>query len=97
MIPYLDTTTTFRCKIVAGALHRRPLGENYMGSKVIVAAGLLAALSACSIADHFQAESRMNKSGEAWRNCVAANLKDPSQCGPLKAIYDKDKADYEKT
>jgi hypothetical protein len=39
----------------------------------------------------------MNKSGEAWRNCVAANPKDPRQCDPLKAIYEKDKADYEKT
>jgi hypothetical protein len=67
-----------------------------MGSKVIVAVSVMA-LTACSIADHFQAESRMNKSGEAWRNCVAANLKDPSQCDPLKAIYEKDKADYEKT
>jgi hypothetical protein len=55
------------------------------------------AVAVTLVADHFQAQSRMEKSGDAYRTCVSANLKDPNQCDPLKAIYEKDKAEYEKT
>jgi uncharacterized low-complexity protein len=64
-------------------------------SVVAVAASL--ALAACAIADHYQAQSRMEKSKEAYQNCVALHLKDPGECDPLKAIYEQDKDDFEKT
>jgi hypothetical protein len=55
------------------------------------------ALGACGVADRFQAQSRMEKSGDAYRTGVSANLKSPNECDPLKAIYEKDKAEYEQT
>jgi hypothetical protein len=68
-----------------------------MNKQPIIAVAVTLALGACGVADHFQAQSRMEKSEDAYRTCVAANLKDPNQCDPLKAIYEKDKAEYEKT
>jgi hypothetical protein len=68
-----------------------------MNKKPIIAAAISFALGACGVADHFQAQSRMEKSKDQYTKCVAANLNDPGQCDPLKAIYERDKAEYEKT
>jgi hypothetical protein len=69
-----------------------------MRIKAFLAAAFMAlSMNGCSIADHFQARDRMDKSGDAYRNCVASNLRDPSVCEPLKAIYENDKAAYERT
>jgi predicted aminopeptidase len=54
------------------------------------------ALSACGIADHFQAENRMDSSLDAYRKCLAENVKDPPLCDPMKALYERDKAAFEK-
>jgi hypothetical protein len=64
--------------------------------ELAIGAVALGALSACSIADHFQAESRMNQSQDAYRKCLAANTQEPRLCDPLKAVYERDKADFEK-
>jgi hypothetical protein len=66
-------------------------------SKVAIAVCYGLSVSACGIADHYKAQDRMEKSKDACTKCVAENLSDPSQCDPLKAIYEKDKAEYEKT
>ena len=70
-----------------------------MRKQPIVAIIVSVALGACaiSIADHFQAQGRMEKSKEAYQTCVAQHLKDPGECDPLKALYEKDKAEFEKT
>ena len=68
-----------------------------MTKQPIIVIAAFVTLAACSIADHFQAQDRMQKSKDAYDACVAAHLTDPGQCDPLKAIYEKDKADYEKT
>jgi hypothetical protein len=47
-------------------------------SSVMIAVGL----SACSIADHFQAESRMNASQDAYRKCLGENTREPKLCDP---------------
>lgn len=64
--------------------------------EIVLGALALGALSACSIADHFQAESRMNQSQDTYRKCLLANTSDPRLCDPLKAVYERDKADFEK-
>ena len=64
-------------------------------SQNIYALIALLALSGCGIADHFQAESRMNQSQGDYRKCLAANTADPSKCDPLKAVYEQDKAAFE--
>jgi hypothetical protein len=56
----------------------------------------LSTLSACGIADHFQAESRMNASQEAFRKCLGENIRQPSLCDPLKAVFERDKTAFEK-
>ena len=56
----------------------------------------LVVLSGCGIADHFQAESRMNASQDAYRKCLGENTREPALCDPLKAVYERDKADFEK-
>ena len=53
-------------------------------------------LSACGIADHFQAESRMNASQDAYRKCLGENTRQPSLCDPLKGVYERDKVTFEK-
>lgn len=52
-------------------------------------------LSACGIADHIKAREQMEKSEDAYRNCISENLNDPSKCDPLKAIYERDKVAFE--
>jgi hypothetical protein len=65
-------------------------------SIIMSSACVVVGLSACSIADHFQAESRMNASQDAFRKCLGENVRQPSLCDPLKAIYERDKADFGK-
>jgi hypothetical protein len=55
-----------------------------------------AALSSCSIADHYTAQGRMEKSQDAYRNCLVSNSGDETKCATLKAIYEEDKTAYEK-
>ena len=62
--------------------------------KLIGALSLLA-LSSCGIADHFQAESRMNASKDAYRKCLGDHLRETALCDPLKAIYERDKAEFD--
>jgi hypothetical protein len=57
---------------------------------------IAAALSSCSIADHYTAQDRMEKSQDAYRNCLVSNSSDETKCTTLKAIYEEDKAVYEK-
>jgi len=64
--------------------------------KLALGAAAIGMLSACSIADHFQAESRMNASQDAYRKCLSANTTDPKACDPLKEVWLRDKADFEK-
>jgi hypothetical protein len=68
-----------------------------MRKQSIIAVSIVLGLAACGIADHYTAQSRMEKSKEAYQTCVGQHLKDPNECDPLKAIYERDKADYERT
>jgi hypothetical protein len=54
-------------------------------------------VSACGIADHYQAQSRMEKSEDAYRKCLLEHTADPASCDALKKFYEQDKAAYEKT
>jgi len=56
----------------------------------------LCMLSGCSIADHYQAKSRMNASEDVYRQCLADHVGEPSMCEPQKAFYEQDKAAFEK-
>ena len=56
----------------------------------------LCTLSACSIADHYQAQSRMNDSQDAYRQCLVEHTGQPSLCDAQKAFYEQDKAAFEK-
>jgi hypothetical protein len=58
---------------------------------------LACGLSACGIADHYQAQSRMEKAEDAYRQCLLQHTTDPASCNELKKFYEQDKADYEKT
>ncbi len=58
---------------------------------------LACSLSACGIADHYQAQSRMEKSQDAYRKCVAQHTSDPASCDELKKFYEEDKAAFDKT
>jgi hypothetical protein len=53
-------------------------------------------LSSCGIADHYESQGRMEKSQDAYRNCLVSNNGDESKCPTLKAIYEEDRAKYEK-
>lgn len=53
-------------------------------------------LTSCGIADHYTAQSRMEKSQDAYRNCLVSNVGDEGKCSTLKAIYEDDKAAYGK-
>jgi hypothetical protein len=53
-------------------------------------------LSACGIADHYQAQSRMEKSQDAYRQCLLQNTADPRRCDELKKFYEEDKAEFER-
>ena len=69
-----------------------------MKSTFVIALVLLASsLSACGIADHYQAQSRMEKSEDAYRQCLLQHTADPASCNELKKFYEQDKAAYEKT
>jgi hypothetical protein len=52
-------------------------------------------LSGCGIADHFQAESRMDSAQDAYTKCLTANPQLPATCDPLKAVYEQDRAAFE--
>ena len=54
-------------------------------------------LSACGIADHYQAQGRMQKAEDAYRQCLVQHTADPASCNELKKFYEQDKAAYEKT
>ena len=56
----------------------------------------LSPLSGCVIADHIKAQNRMERSQDAYRNCVVANPGDSEKCAALKAFYEEDKAAFEK-
>jgi hypothetical protein len=56
---------------------------------------MLVGLSACSIADHYQAQSRMEKSQDAYRQCLLQNAADQRRCDELKKFYEEDKAKFE--
>jgi hypothetical protein len=64
-------------------------------SLVISSALVAVGLSACGIADHFNAQNRMEKSQDAYRTCLGTHTSDAGQCDTLKAFYDADKAAYE--
>ena len=53
-------------------------------------------LSGCGIADHYTAQSRMEKSQDSYRACLVANPGAETKCAALKAIYEEDKAAYQK-
>jgi hypothetical protein len=38
----------------------------------------------------------MNASQDAYRKCLGENTRDPKLCDPLKAVWERDKADFEK-
>lgn len=68
--------------------------------KVTVVAALIlstCSLSACGIADHYQAQGRMQKAEDAYRQCLVQHTADPASCNELKKFYEQDKAAYEKT
>jgi uncharacterized lipoprotein len=68
-----------------------------MKSKLVVAVVLMNGLCGCGIADHYQAQSRMEKSQDAYRQCLLQNTADASRCSELKQFDEQDKAAYEKT
>ena len=49
-------------------------------------------VSACGIA----AQSRMEKSEDAYQQCLLLYPRNPASCDQLKQIYEQDKAAYEK-
>lgn len=51
-------------------------------------------LSGCAmqIADRIKNQERLEKSSEAYRNCLGQNLSAPERCKALKEIYDADRA-----
>jgi hypothetical protein len=67
-----------------------------MGKRALLCATAAFLLSGCGIADHYKAQDRMEKSQDAYRNCVATNLNNASKCDALKAIYEADKAAFER-
>jgi len=67
------------------------------GTTVVELMLLAFSLSACGIADHYQALSRMEKSEDAYRQCLLRHTADPASCDQLKKFYEQDKAAYEKT
>ena len=69
-----------------------------MSKLAILASALVAAaLSSCAVADHYTAQGRMEKSQDAYRSCLVSNAGDETKCTTLKAIYEEDKAAYEKS
>jgi hypothetical protein len=62
-------------------------------SVVIISTMLV--LSGCGIADHFQAESRMNSAHDAYTKCLAEHMSDQAQCNGLKAVYEQDRQAFE--
>ena len=67
------------------------------GTLVVGLVLLASSLSACGIADHYQAQSRMEKSEDAYRQCLLQHTADPASCNELKKFFEQDKAAYEKT
>jgi hypothetical protein len=55
---------------------------------------LLIGLSGCAIADHYQSQSRMAKSQDAYRTCLVENTADPSRCEALRRFYEEDRAEF---
>lgn len=55
----------------------------------------LALLSGCGVADHFEAESRMNAAHDAYTKCLAEHMSDQAECNGLKAVYEQDRAAFE--
>ena len=63
--------------------------------KTTRAAGLMlltCSLSACAM----QAQSRMEQSEDAYRQCLQLYPREPSRCDEAKKVYEQDKAAYEK-
>ena len=74
------------------------LGGDDMKATAIAGLMLLAcSLSACGILDHNQAQSRMEQSEDAYRQCLLLYPRAPASCDELKKVYEQDKAAYEKT
>ena len=67
------------------------------GTRVVPSMLLASSLSACGIADHYQAQSRMEKSQDAYRQCLLQHTADPASCNELKKFYEEDKAAFDKT
>ena len=59
---------------------------------ILVAFGV----SACGISDHYQAQSRMETSEDAYNQCLLFYPREPASCEQLKRAYEQDKAAYEK-
>ena len=56
---------------------------------------MVIALSGCGVADHFEAESRMNSAHDAYTKCLTDHMSDQAQCDGLKAVYEEDRATFE--
>jgi hypothetical protein len=63
--------------------------------RVVPAFLVIATLSGCGIADHFQAEARMNSAHDAYTKCLAEHMSDQPQCDGFKAVYEQDRAAFE--
>lgn len=53
-------------------------------------------LSACGIADHSRARSRMEQSEDAYQQCLLLYPRETSRCDEAKKSYEQDKAAFDK-
>lgn len=52
-------------------------------------------LTGCGIADHFNAQGRMDAAEKDYRKCLNANVGKPESCEPLRQVWQADKKAYE--
>ena len=64
-----------------------------MKQSIILAAVLC--LTGCGIADHFNAQGRMDEAEKDYRKCLNSNVAKPDVCEPLKQVWQTDKTAYE--
>ncbi len=63
--------------------------------RLLFAFPLTLALTGCGIADHFNAQGRMDQAGKDYRQCLLNNVNEPQKCEPLRQVWEAEKAAYQ--
>ncbi len=63
--------------------------------KLIVWAGLLFGLTGCGIADHFDAQAKMDTAEADYRKCLNDHIDRPELCENLRNVWVTDREDYD--